>query len=166
MLKPRRPSAAMVVATTALFVALTGGAIAAQQAIPPLAKNATHAKLADHAKVADRATTAANALKLGGKTADQIVASVPAPPPVSSVASLASSVPVNFSLNPSVEQNVTATCPAGSKAMGGGFSNPTNALVLSAGSFPTADGGGWTEDLINASSSTAGSGQVFATCLK
>jgi hypothetical protein len=166
MLKLRKPSPAMVVAMIALFAALTGGAIAAQQAIPPLAKNATHAKNADHAKLADRATSAANALKVGGKTAAQIVASVPAPPPVSSVASLASSVPVNYSLNVQAEQNVTATCPAGSKAMGGGFTNPTAALVLSAGSAPTADGAGWTEDLINLSSTTAASGQVFVTCLK
>jgi hypothetical protein len=165
MFNLRKPSPAMVVAMVALFVALTGGAIAARQAIPPLAQNANHAKLADRAKVA---TTALNASKLGGKTAAQIVASVPAPPPptVTSVASLVSSVPVNWSLNQASEQNVTASCPAGSKAMGGGFSNPTNALVVSAGSFPTADGAGWTEDLINLSSSTTGSGQVFVTCLK
>jgi hypothetical protein len=169
MLKLRKPTPALVVATIALFVALTGGAFAAEQAIPLHAKNADHAKVADLAKVAavaKVATTATNALKLGGKTAAQIVASVPAPAPVSSVASLVSSVPVNYSLNATAEQNVTATCPAGSKAMGGGFSNPTNALVLSAGSSPTADGGGWTEDLVNLSDATTATGQVFVTCLK
>lgn len=154
MLRFRRPSPAMAVAMIALFVALTGGAIAAQQAIPA------------HAKFADKAGVAGNALKLNGKTAGQIVASVPAPAPPSSVAALAGSAVVNYSLNAQAEQNVTASCPAGSKAMGGGFSNPTNALVLSVGSSPTADGTGWTEDLINVSESTAGSGQVFVTCLK
>jgi hypothetical protein len=166
MLRFRRPSPAMVLATIALFVALTGGAFAAGQAIPLRAKNADHAKVADQAKVAALAKVATNALKVGGKTAAQIVASVPAPAPVSSVASLASSVPVNYSLNATAEQNVTATCAAGSKAMGGGFINPTNALVVSAGSSPTADGAGWTEDLVNLSSSVTATGQVFVTCLK
>ena len=168
MLKFGRPSPALVVASVALFVALTGGAFAAQQAIPLHAKNADHAKVADTAKVAALAKVATNAQKLGGKTAAQILASVPTPtpPPVSSVASLASVVPANYTLNAAAEQNVTATCPAGSKAMGGGFSNPSAALVLSAGSGPTADGGGWTEDLINLSNATTASGQVFVTCLK
>ena len=166
MLKFRRPSPAMVVATCALFVALTGGAFAAGQAIPLRAKNADHAKVADQAKVAALAKVATNALKVGGKTAAQIVASVPAPPPVSSVASLASSVPLNYSLNATAEQNVTATCPAGSKAMGGGFVNPSAALAVSAGSSPTADGAGWTEDLVNLSTTTTATGQVFVTCLK
>jgi hypothetical protein len=154
MSKLRLPNPAVVLASIALFVALTGGAIAAGQAIPP------------RAKFADKAGVAANALKLNGKTAAQIVASVPAPAPPASIASYASSVAVNYSLNPTAEQNVTAACPAGSKAMGGGFSNPSSALVLSAGSSPTADGAGWVEDLVNLSSSTAGAGQVFVTCLK
>src|SRR5204863_8972295 len=66
-----RPSPALVVASIALFVALTGGAFAAGQAIPLHAKNADHAKVADQAKVAavaKVAATATNALKLGGKT--------------------------------------------------------------------------------------------------
>jgi len=154
MSRLRMPSPATVLATVALFVALTGGAIAAGQPIPA------------RAKFADKAGVAANALKLNGKTAAQIVASVPAPAPPTSVAALASNAAVNYSLNPQTEQNVTAACPAGSKAMGGGFSNPSSALVLSAGSSPTADGAGWVEDLINLSTSTAGSGQVFVTCLK
>jgi hypothetical protein len=91
---------------------------------------------------------------------------VPAPAPPTSIASYASTAAVNYSLNPNAEQNVTATCPAGSKAMGGGFSNPSSALVLSAGTSPTADGAGWVEDLVNVSDSGTGAGQVFATCLK
>ena len=161
MSKFRLPSPAIVLASIALFVALAGGAVAASQVIPP------RAKFADKAGVAAKAVVAANALKLQGKTAAQIVASVPAPPPVSSVGSLVSVATANFSINPGAEQNVTATCPAGTKAIGGGFSNPTAALVLSFGSFPTAVGTGWTQDLVYASSSgPAGSGQVIATCLK
>jgi hypothetical protein len=159
-LTTRLPNPAVVLASVALFVALTGGAIAAGQAIPP------RAKFADKAGFAAKAGIAANALKLNGKTAAQIVASVPAPAPPTSIASYASSVAVNYSLNPTAEQNVTAACPAGSKAMGGGFSNPSSALVLSAGSSPTADGAGWVEDLVNISPSTAGAGQVFVTCIK
>ena len=156
-LKLRRPSPALVVALIALFVALGGSAVAAS--IVP------RAKLADHAKVADRATVAANALKLGGKTAAQIVASVP-PPTVTSVASLASGASAPFTLNPGAEANVTATCAAGSKAVGGGFSNPTSALVIEAGSSPTADGTGWVEDLINLSDSTTGTGTAVVACIK
>jgi hypothetical protein len=155
MSKLRWPSPAIVLASIALFVALTGGAVAASQAVPP------------RAKFADKAGVAANALKLQGKTVGQIVASVPAPPPVSSVASLVSTATANYSVNAGAEQSVTATCPAGSKALGGGFSNPTTAPVLSFGSGPTSDGAGWTEDLINGSSQgTVGSGQVFVTCIK
>lgn len=161
-----KPSPALVIATVALFMALSGGAFAAQQADPLHAKNADHAKVADLAKVATRSVTAGNALKVGGKTVAQIVASVPAPAPVSSVASLVSSAQANFSVPAASEQTVTATCPAGSKAVGGGFSNPSATLILSVGSFPTTDGTGWTEDLINLSDAAAGSGQVIATCVK
>ena len=71
-----------------------------------------------------------------------------------------------FTVGADGEQVITATCDAGSKALGGGFSNPTSALVLSAGSFATTDGAGWTEDLINLSSSTPATGTVLVTCLK
>jgi hypothetical protein len=104
----------------ALFVALAGGAVAAN--IVP------RAKFAEKAGTANKALVANNSLKLGGKTAAQIVASVPAPPPpLTSVASFTTVKSVPFTMNPQSEQNVTATCDAGQKAMGGGFSNPTNA---------------------------------------
>ncbi len=156
----RRPSPALVLAVVALFVALSGTAVAA--GVVPLAKRAL---VADTAK---KALVANNALKLGGKTSAQILASVPPPviPPVSTVSALTSIVSANFTLNAATEQNVTATCPSGAKAVGGGFTNPTAALILSAGSSPTADGSGWTEDLINLTSTTNGSGTVVVTCLK
>ena len=154
-----RPSPAFVVALVALFVALGGSAIASGivQIVP-------------RAKFADKAGVANNALKLGGKTAGQIVASVPAPPPptppLTSVASFVTVKSAPFTVNQQSEQNVTAACDAGQKAIAGGFSNPSNALVSEAGSSPTADGTGWVEDLINLSTSTAGSGAVVATCIK
>ena len=160
----KRPSPALVVAVAALFVALggTAGAVVAQAV--PLAK---------------RALVADNAKKLGGQTSAQIIASASAKGaqaalsqspagarPASTTAGLTAVKSVPFTVSPSTEQVITAACDAGSKAMGGGFSNPTNALVLSAGSFPTADGSGWSEDLINLSTSTTGSGTVVVSCLK
>ncbi len=160
----KRPSATLVVAMIALFVALGGTAGAVVTAAVPLAK---------------RALVADNAKKVGGLTATQLggaaatagakaaLSESPAGPrPASTAASLVTTKSVPFSVAQGSEQIVTATCDAGSKAVGGGFNNPTNALVLSAGSSATADGAGWTEDLVNVSSSIAGSGTVVAMCLK
>ena len=160
----RRPSPALMLAVIALFVALGGSAIASGivQIVP-------------RAKFAAKAGIANNALKLGGKTAGQIVASVPKPPPpappLASIASFSTIKSAPFSLTPSTPpnlnvQNVTATCDAGQKAVAGGFNNPTNALVLELGSSPTADGSGWVERLGNFSSTTTGNGTVVATCIK
>ena len=153
----KRPSAALVVAMLALFVALGGTAGAVVTAAVPLAK---------------RALVADNAKKLGGQTASQIVSAAASqagqtPGPASTAASLVSSKSAPFSVAPQGgEQVVTATCDSGSKAVGGGFNNPTSALVISAGSSPTTDGTGWSEDLINLSSSTTGTGTVVAQCIK
>jgi Collagen triple helix repeat (20 copies) len=64
----RRPSSALLIAVAALFLALTGGAVAA--GVVPLAK---------HAYTADSATVARNAKHLGGKTAAEIAASMRGP---------------------------------------------------------------------------------------
>jgi hypothetical protein len=148
--KLRLPSPAMAVALVALFVALSGTAVAA--GVPALAK---------------RALVADNAKKLGGKTSAQLLAQAAAAPgPASSAAGLVSAKTAGFSLSPGGEQVVTATCDSGSKATGGGFNNPTSALVISAGEGPSADGSGWTEDLINLSDTTPGAGSVIAVCVK
>ena len=168
--KLRLPSPAMAVALAALFVALSGTAVAA--GVPALAKRAL---TADKAKVAD------NAKKLEGKTSAQLLATANSaakqaaesaasaaasqPGPASTAAGLVTNKGAGFSIGPDQEQFITATCDPGSKAVGGGFNNPTAALVLSFGSYPTADGAGWTEDLVNIGSST-GSGNVVAMCLK
>lgn len=67
-MKVRLPSPALVLALLSLFVGLGGGALAAN--IVPLAQ---------HARSADRATVAANAQKLGGKTAAQIAGTMRGP---------------------------------------------------------------------------------------
>jgi hypothetical protein len=147
-------------ASITLFAALGGTAGASEQAAVPLAK---------------RALVADNAKKLGGLTAAQVAAvgakaavtlSPAGPRPASTAASLVVVKTAPFTVGPEGEQVVTATCDAGSKAIGGGFSNPTSALVISAGSFPTTDGAGWTEDLVNISSSTTATGTVVVTCVK
>src|SRR5437667_9614055 len=154
----KRPSAAFVVAMIALFVALGGTAGAVVTAAVPLAK---------------RALVSDNAKTLNGLTAVQVAtagaragAALAAQTPPSSVGALVTSKSAPFSVSGGGEQVVTAACDAGSKAVGGGFANPTSALVVSAGSFPTSDGSGWTEDLVNESDSTTGAGVVIATCLK
>jgi hypothetical protein len=142
----------------ALFVALGGTAGAVVTAAVPLAK---------------RALVADNAKKLGGQslaqltaqTAQAVRAAAAAPGPASTAAGLVSTKTAAFSVAADGEQVVTATCDAGSKAVGGGFANPTSALVLSAGSFATTDGTGWTEDLVNLGSTT-GAGVVIAVCMK
>jgi hypothetical protein len=154
----RQPSPAFVVAMIALFVALGGTAGAVVTAAVPLAK---------------RALVADNAKKLGGqslaqltaKTAQAVQAAAAAPGPASTAAGLVTIKTAAFTVAEDGEQIVTATCDSGSKVVGGGFANPTSALVLSAGSFAAADGTGWTEDLINIGPGT-GSGQVVAVCLR
>jgi hypothetical protein len=154
----RRPSPAFVVAMIALFVALGGTAGAVVTAAVPLAKRAL---VADNAKKLEGQSLA----QLTAKTAQAIQAGAALPGPASTAASLVTTKTAAFSLAPDGEQVVTATCDSGSKAVGGGFANPTSALVLSAGSFATADGTGWTEDLVNLGTTT-GTGLVVAVCLK
>jgi hypothetical protein len=156
----RRPTPAFVVGMIALFVALGGTAGAVVTAAVPLAKRAL---VADNAKKVGGVSAA----QLGGAAVQAALRQSPAGArPASTAASLAVSKSAPFNLAADTEQVVTASCDAGSKAMGGGFNNPTNALVISAGSYATSDGSGWSEDLINLSSSTAGSGTVVAMCLK
>jgi hypothetical protein len=155
----------MLVALLALFVALSGTAVAA--GVPALAKRAL---IADNAKKLNGQTSAQllAAANTSAKQAADAAASAVAqqPGPASTAASLVSTKAAPFGVAPGGEQIITATCDAGSKATGGGFTNPTSALVLSAGSQPSADGSGWTEDLVNVSSSTTGAGTVVAVCVK
>ena len=158
----KRPSPAIVVACIALFVSLSGTAVAA--GIVPMAKQALFAK---------------NAGKLQGRTARQ-VAAIPGPAtsldgmnaadiasaegPASTAAALVSSTSSPFALAPVEERDFSATCPSGAKAVSGGFTSPNT--VLSADARPTADGAGWSLYLINAASSASATGSVHAVCLR
>lgn len=161
MFKLHRPSPALVVALVALFISLSGTAVAA--GVVPMAKRALFAK---------------NAGKLQGKTARQ-VAALPGPAtsleglgpdelaelpsPASTAASLVSSVSAPFALAPGEGKDFSAQCPEGAKAVSGGFTTP--GAVLSADSRPTADGGGWTLYLIGSESAST-TGVVHAICVR
>ena len=144
MMRIRRPSPALIVAMLALFVSLSGTAVAA--GVVPMAK---------------RALFANNAGKLQGKTAGQIAA---LPGPARTVASLVSTTSTPFSLAPGSEQDFAVECAAGAKAISGGFTSPNT--VLAADTRPSASGTGWVVYLVNVSNSQAASGSVQATCLK
>ena len=162
MLRLRAPSPALVVAVIALFVALSGTAVAA--GVVPMAK---------------RALFANNAGKLQGKSARQ-VAAMPGPAtslegmspddiaelagPASTASSLVSTATVPFALAPSEEKDFSAQCPSGAKAVSGGYS--TQNAVAGFDTRPTADGSGWTVYLANISSSASATGNLTAVCLR
>jgi hypothetical protein len=162
MLRLRAPSPALVVAVIALFVALSGTAVAA--GVVPMAK---------------RALFANNAGKLQGKSVRQIAA-LPGPAstlagmrpediaeltgPASTASSLVSTASVPFALAPEEEKDVSAQCPSGAKALSGGYT--TGNPVLGVRTRPTADGSGWTVYLVNLSDVASATGNVVAVCLR
>jgi hypothetical protein len=140
---------ANLIACVALFVALGGTGWAGQV----LSKNSVGtAQLKSNAvstsKIANGAVTKAKlgAGILGGVAAGKI----------SKVDSPIATVPAN-----STGTVVTATCPVGAKASGGGYSSGLYTYPISEG--PTADGMGWTVSF--ASNQTPGSVSVAAMCL-
>jgi hypothetical protein len=147
-----RLSPAMVVALLALFVALSGTAVAA--GIVPLAK---------------RALVADNAKKVGGSSLAQLTAAAQQaasqPGPASTANSLITIKTAPWSLNGGAQNNFTTPCDAGQKAISGGFDNPSGD-ALGFDTRPTADGSGWQLYLVNLSSSAGASGTVYAVCLK
>ena len=151
-----RPSPAMVVALIALFVALSGTAVAA--GVVPLAT---------------RALTADNAKKLQGLTATQIAAAAVVvgskiPRPASTAASLVDVHAGTFSLaaatsTSSPNATFSVTCPSGEKAITGGYSS--NFDVQGADSAISSDGGTWSVLLVNFDTNPA-TGVTYAVCLK
>ena len=89
-------------------------------------------------KIADGAVTAAQ-IAPGTLTAN-LFATGQTPGINPSKISVVTTSPVGVSPN-NPGATVTATCPAGQKALGGGFNTGPNAFVDATG--PTADGGGW-----------------------
>ena len=156
--KLRLPSPAMAVALAALFVALSGTAVAA--GVPALAK---------------RALVADNAKKLGGQTPAALLASAKQaadasaaaaaqqPGPASTAAGLITVKTAAYALGSNDERTFSVTCDAGQKAIAGGYDNPVGS-VLGFDSRPTSDGAGWSNYL--AAASTGGAGNVYAICLK
>jgi hypothetical protein len=155
-LKMRRPSAALVVAMVALFVALGGTAGAVVTAAVPLAK---------------RALVADNAKKLGGeslaqltaKTAQAVQAAAAAPGPASTAAGLVSTKTATGQIAAGGAQTFSVTCDAGQKVMGGGFTS--DKLVLGLDSYPSSDTT-WSFFLGNIDDSGAANVTVYATCLR
>lgn len=143
-MKFRHPSPALVIAVIALFVSLSGTAVAA--GVVPLAK---------------RALTANNAQKLQGKTARQ-VASLPGP--ASSAAALIAPATAPFALAASEEKEFSVQCQAGSKAISGGFT--TANAVIAADTHPSTDGGSWAVYLINLSTTQPAAGAAYAMCVR
>jgi len=173
----RFPGPAMVVALVALFVALSGTAVAA--GVPALAKRAL---TADKAKVANTAKVADNAKKLEGKTSAALLATANTaakqaaesaassaaqqPGPASTAAGLITIKTAAWNLNKGTGTNFTATCDPGQKVVGGGWGDPGD-WSASFQSLPTADGAGWTVNIYTPSFAPAAqSGTVYAMCLK
>jgi hypothetical protein len=109
----KRPSPALVVAVLALFVSLSGTAVAA--GVVPLAKRALSA---DKAKVAD------NAKKLEGQAAAALLQkAAQTPGPASSAAGLISIKQATDSLGPKTGREFVIGCDGGKKVVSGGYAS-------------------------------------------
>jgi hypothetical protein len=154
----KRPSAALVVAMIALFVALGGTAGAVVTAAVPLAK---------------RALVADNAKKLGGQTAAQIAgqgakAAVALSPPgareASTAVGLVSTKTQPAQLGPGGGGAFQVVCDTGQKVLSGGFV-ADNAVIIAVGNGPVSDTT-WGIGLLNLDSSAAANVNLYAICIK
>jgi hypothetical protein len=140
---------ANLIACAALFVALGGtgwaGQVLSKNSVgtPQLKSNAVTAS-----KLANGAVTKA-------KIADGVVGGVAASK-ITKVDSPIAAVPAN-----STGTVVTATCPVGAKAAGGGYSSGLYAWAIT--EAPTADGAGWSVTF--ASGGSPGSVSAMVMCL-
>ena len=147
----KRPSPALAVALLALFVSLSGTAVAA--GVVPLAKRALSA---DKAKVAD------NAKKLEGQTAAGLLQKAgQMPGPASSAAGLVSTKQVTDSLAGKSGRDYVIGCDSGRKVLSGGYS--TTGDVLGFDSRPTSDTS-WSIYLGNGGDAAA-SVTLYAVCV-
>jgi hypothetical protein len=178
-MRKKHPSPAIVLASLALLVSLSGTALAAGAV--PLAKKALFANNAGklQGKTARQvAAIAGPANTLNGKTADEIAATpgpgttlegksladvAATPGPASTTAGLVTVVSAPFSLAANAEGSRNVSCPAGTHVVSGGWTS--NDALLSASSWPSADTA-WTIYVINLSTTQAGSGTLYAVCLK
>jgi hypothetical protein len=147
----KRPSPALVVALLALFISLSGTAVAA--GVVPLAKRALNA---DKAKVAD------NARKLEGQAAAALLQrAAQTPGPASSAAGLVSIKQATDSLNPKSGRELVIACDGGKKVLSGGYS--TNGDVLGFDSRPISDSS-WSIYLGNGGDAAAAV-TLYAVCV-
>jgi hypothetical protein len=178
-MQKKLPAPATVLASIALLVSLSGTAIAAGAV--PLAKKALFASNAGRlqGKTAKQiAAISGPATSLDGMTADDIAALpgpattlegksladvVAMPGPASTAAGLVSSITAPFSLGAADEADFSASCPAGSQAISGGYSS-SKYPVLGADTHPSSDTT-WSIHLVNLGD-VAASGVVYAICLK
>ena len=167
-MKLRAPSPALVIAVLALFVSLSGTAIAA--GVVPMAKRALFANNAGKLQGKSARQIAAlpgPASTLEGQTADEI-AEIPGP--ASTASSLVSSASAPFALAPDEEKDFSVQCPSGAKAIAGGFTSPSringDVFVYANDTRPNADGAGWTLMMVNPSPSLSATGTVQVVCLR
>jgi hypothetical protein len=157
----KKPSPALVIAVLALFISLSGTAVAA--GIVPLAKRALtadKAKVANRAKVADVAT---NAKKVGGQTAAGIITqAAQTPGPASSAGGLVSVKQAADTIQPNTGREVVITCDAGKKVVSGGWATTGDAFGFD--SHPVGDTG-WAVWLGNGPSSPAAPVTLYAVCI-
>jgi hypothetical protein len=152
MISWKKPSPALVIAVLALFVSLSGTAVAA--GIVPLAKRALSA---DKAKVAD------NSKKLGGQTAASIIATAAKTPgPAGSAAGLVSVKQAADTIAPSSGREIVITCDAGKKVISGGWSTTGEAYAFD--SRPVSDTA-WGVWIGNGASSPAAPVTLYAVCI-
>jgi opacity protein-like surface antigen len=140
----RMPSPALVIALIALFVALSGTAIAA--GVVPLAK---------------RALVADNAKKFGNQTPKEFTGGLH----VTDVGGLVSVASATWSLQANQENDFSATCKGSARAIGGGYDNG-NGAAFNLDSRPSPDGASWRIVLVDASTTAPANGNVYAICLK
>jgi hypothetical protein len=158
----KRPSAALVVAMIALFVALGGTAGAVVTAAVPLAK---------------RALVADNAKKVGGQTAQQIAAqgaaqgakaaaalSPPGAREASTAVSLVSTKTQSAQLGAGAAQAFQIVCDSGQKVLSGGFV-ADNAVIIAVGNGPVSDTT-WGIGLLNLDSSAPANVNLYGICIK
>jgi hypothetical protein len=166
-----RPSPALVVALLALFVSLSGTAIAA--GVVPLAKRAL---MADNAKKlggqsAAQVITAASAHALDsdhlqGKTADDLVAAAQ-PKSAAGFFTLKQgmfSMPKAPSSDKAQNLDVTIPCDGNQKAISGGFQYSQAPAYLDE-SGPTADGTAWHLQIENDSTADGAFGNTYVICV-
>lgn len=146
----KRPSPALVVALLALFVSLSGTAVAA--GVVPLAKRALSA---DKAKVAD------NARKLEGQAMAALVQkAAQTPGPASSAAGLVSIKQAADSIAPKSGREIVIGCDGGKKVVSGGYASDT---AIGFDSRPISDSA-WSIYVANGSDA-ATNVTLYAVCI-